>query len=94
MKRAINRATQRDHIPSPRALAEDCVKGQEVTLLTLDEAANRFRKAGLTDINRKWVSDQCDRRRIPCVVIARRRRVRSDVIENMIVDWLGQAAAG
>lgn len=48
------------------------------------QAAERLAARGMTDLGYKWLSDQCDRGLIPYVVVARKRRVRSDVLEAMI----------
>ncbi|XAI95915.1 hypothetical protein [Microcystis phage Mwe-JY26] len=61
-------------------------------LLTLDEALDRFHAAGLTDLDRTWIRNQVDRGLLPAVVVARRRRVRMDVVDRMIEDWMKKAA--
>lgn len=61
-------------------------------LLDADQVVARFHAAGLTDLNVKWVKNQTDRGALPCVVVARRRRFRQDLIEQIIQDWCDQAA--
>lgn len=57
---------------------------QTTELLDLKQAAERLAARGMTDLGHKGLSDQCDRGLIPYVVVARKRRVRSDVLEAMI----------
>lgn len=66
----------------------------EPQLLTTAEAAKLFQAAGLTDISEKWLSDQIDRGKVPTVVVARKRRVRSDIINAMIDSWFEAAGGG
>ena len=61
------------------------------TFLTIDQVVARLHEAGLTDLNRKWVTNQCDRRQIPYTIVGTKRRIRSDVIEARLADWFGQA---
>ena len=61
-------------------------------LLSCQQAAELLHAAGLTDLGSKWVQDQIDRGKIPCTVVARRRRVRQDHVEQMINQWLADAA--
>ncbi len=61
-------------------------------LLTAEQATQLFHDAGLVDLSPKWIQNQIDRGLIPAKVIARKRRVRSDVIEAMIEHWMGEVA--
>lgn len=63
-----------------------------IRLLTIDEVVDRLHEAGLTDLTRRWVQDQINRGILPAVVIARRRRVRQDRVEEMITTWVRKAA--
>ncbi len=61
-------------------------------LLSCQQAAEFLQQAGLTDLGTKWVQDQIDRGKIPCTLIARRRRVRQDHLESMLSTWLAEAS--
>lgn len=53
-------------------------------LLSIKEATHYLRQCGLTDLNDKWISDQMSRGKIPFSVIAKKRRIRSDVLEKFV----------
>ena len=66
--------------------------GAQVKLFTCQQAAEFLQEAGLVDLGRKWVEDQIDRGKIPCTVIARRRRVRQDHLQRMLNGWIAEAS--
>lgn len=64
----------------------------KTTLLSLHEVEERLHEAGLTDLNLTWIRNQIDRGNLPAVVVARKRRVRKDVLDRQIEQWLRKAA--
>ena len=61
-------------------------------LLTGDQAVAFLHERGLVDLDAKWMRNQMDRGRIPCTIVARRRRVRQDYLQVMIDNWIREAS--
>ena len=70
------------------------MKSQKIRLITPQQAAQMLQDVGLTDLDEKWVQNQIDKGKLPRVVVARKRRVRSDLVEKMIDDWIKEAGGG
>jgi hypothetical protein len=62
-------------------------KNDGLRFLGLDEVVALLHSVGLTDLKRRWVQDQIDRRKLGCVVIARRRRVKEANVQRLIEAW-------
>ena len=71
---------------------QEVVEHMRTKLFTCQQAAEFLQEAGLVDLGRKWVEDQIDRGKIPCTVIARRRRVRQDHLQRMLNGWIAEAS--
>ena len=62
-------------------------------LLSISEAADYLREhSGVTDINPTWIRNHIDRGDIGAVVVARKRRVRQDKLDELIAGWVRAAA--
>ncbi len=68
------------------------MNGSELRFLTVEGCVERLHAVGLTDLNAKWVQDQISRGKLPRVIIARKRRVRSDKLDEFIKRWMREAA--
>ena len=55
-------------------------------LLAYDQALELFHKAGLTDLNLKWLKNRCDNGKVSAVVVKRKRRFKESHIRQMIAD--------
>lgn len=65
-----------------------------MALLTIEQAATFLaQRTGMDDLDAAWIRRQLDQGRIPCVVVKRKRRVRDDVLEGVVREWLRKAAA-
>ncbi len=53
-------------------------------LLSYDKALAKFHAAGLDDLSKKWLQNKADRKELPCVVIANKRRFLESDIDRMI----------
>ncbi|WP_170372822.1 hypothetical protein [Ruegeria arenilitoris] len=60
-------------------------------LLTADQVVEKFEEAGLNDVGKSWLKNQADRGELPYVVVARKRRFRQDLIEEIIYQWCEEA---
>lgn len=60
-------------------------------LLTPVEASKLLQAVGLVDLGAKWLTDQMSRGKIPYIIVAGKRRIRSDYIDKMIDDWFNGA---
>ena len=62
-------------------------------LLSIDEAASYVREqSGVTDINATWIRNRINRGCLGAVVVARKRRVRQDKLDELIAGWVKAAA--
>lgn len=73
------------------------MKGQRrnlplTNLLDIEQVVTKLHGAGLKDLNDKWVKNQADRGNLPFTIVARKRRFREDLIDQMIMDWCNEAA--
>lgn len=60
-------------------------------LLTADQVVEKIEAAGLTDVGKSWVRSQADRGELPYVVVAKKRRFREDLIDEIIYQWCEEA---
>jgi hypothetical protein len=64
----------------------------EPKLWTIQQIVTYLKERGLEDVNDKWVKNRCDRGEIPYTVVGNKRRIRSDVIEKIVANWMREAA--
>lgn len=62
-------------------------------MVTLEEAAAMCAEAGLADLDRAYWVRQTDRGRIPCAIVARKKRIRRDYVERMLKEAFKAASA-
>lgn len=65
--------------------------GEQIKLLDADKVLERLHEAGLEDLTRKYVTNQMDRGLIPYTKVGNVRRVRSDVVDHLVKEWLEDA---
>lgn len=65
--------------------------GRTIKLYTKYQALDYLHEFGMLDLNIKWFDRNMDRGNIPYVVIARKRRIRTDFLDRMVSQWLREA---
>lgn len=63
-----------------------------IQLWSIPQAVEYLKSRGLTDINEKWIKNRCDRGLMPYTVVGNKRRIRSDVLEKIVSNWIRDAA--
>lgn len=60
--------------------------------ISIHQAVEILHAFGLEDLNKKRVCNQIDRGKLPCTVVARKRRIREDYLRHQITEWIEAAS--